>query len=518
MRKGYLVTLPPGAGKTRTVLKHLLDRLKSKSNDNWRTLCNNLLVLGPNKRVEHVWLRELALATFPSQDEINIRKETTLELRLRLATDGMKLEFKSFSDLKSIKRLPAYAFIVIDEWHRFRSDTPHLLALVKRGPFGNHTYLVSATPLNPVMEQERDMLVEHPKEDDPTIRECKEKALILISCLLMGKGSKVDEQTLILPFGKAIQTMGVHWIEEQTQWVMPLHKRITSFNSLKEGELEFISQAKDYGSEIIDWKSKEAAWAIGLVRTKFNNGLHLLANKSYKGKKKVFGYPYEQPHVAGKSRPLEAAQWLLKEHSRVPRLIDMLVACGIITRINNSNEYELTGKKVLLFCVHQGIARGLQLALQAAIPAQKNNISAAVHEFTDEHQISFMDKKKAPYILIATDKLSESIDLHGACTVLVHYELPWSPLRLLQRVGRLTRMRSDGSFHKVEVYHIIIPGSVEEERVNRLIRRTQLLHEELAWPKELYDETKKNGKENWKRIAKALIGAGPSLHLAEKLS
>ena len=44
MRNAYLVSLPPGAGKTRTVLR----KLKKQANGNLVTLCKNLLILVSN--------------------------------------------------------------------------------------------------------------------------------------------------------------------------------------------------------------------------------------------------------------------------------------------------------------------------------------------------------------------------------------------------------------------------------------------------------------------------------------
>lgn len=45
-----------------------------------------------------------------------------------------------------------------------------------------------------------------------------------------------------------------------------------------------------------------------------------------------------------------------------------------------------------------------------------------------------------PDVLIATDKLSEGVDLHRACRILVHYELDPSPIRVRQREGRVRRI------------------------------------------------------------------------------
>ena len=47
-----------------------------------------------------------------------------------------------------------------------------------------------------------------------------------------------------------------------------------------------------------------------------------------------------------------------------------------------------------------------------------------------------------PDVLVTTDRLSEGVDLHRCCRHLVHYELDPSPLRTLQRNGRVRRVGS----------------------------------------------------------------------------
>jgi superfamily II DNA/RNA helicase len=45
-------------------------------------------------------------------------------------------------------------------------------------------------------------------------------------------------------------------------------------------------------------------------------------------------------------------------------------------------------------------------------------------------------------VLVVTDKLSEGVDLHRYCRHLIHYELDPSPIRTVQRNGRLRRVNS----------------------------------------------------------------------------
>jgi hypothetical protein len=54
--------------------------------------------------------------------------------------------------------------------------------------------------------------------------------------------------------------------------------------------------------------------------------------------------------------------------------------------------------------------------------------------------ISVFNSAFGPDVLVATDKLSEGIDLHRYCRHLIHYELDPSPIRTVQRNGRIRRV------------------------------------------------------------------------------
>lgn len=69
-------------------------------------------------------------------------------------------------------------------------------------------------------------------------------------------------------------------------------------------------------------------------------------------------------------------------------------------------------------------------------------------------------------LLIATDVLSEGLNLQDA-RVVVSYDLPWNPVRLLQRIGRVDRM---GSLHDEIQPVLFVPGAGLDD-VLRLTRR-----------------------------------------------
>ena len=73
--------------------------------------------------------------------------------------------------------------------------------------------------------------------------------------------------------------------------------------------------------------------------------------------------------------------------------------------------------------------------------------------------------------LISTEAGGEGIDLQQNCHSLIHIDLPWNPMRLHQRVGRLNRY---GQTKEVEVFTVRNPDTVEAriwEKLNAKIER-----------------------------------------------
>ena len=55
-------------------------------------------------------------------------------------------------------------------------------------------------------------------------------------------------------------------------------------------------------------------------------------------------------------------------------------------------------------------------------------------------------------ILLATDAAAEGLNLHHACRTVVNLELPWNPMRLEQRIGRVDRI---GQRKTVHAFHLV---------------------------------------------------------------
>ena len=71
-------------------------------------------------------------------------------------------------------------------------------------------------------------------------------------------------------------------------------------------------------------------------------------------------------------------------------------------------------------------------------------------------------------MLLATDAASEGLNLQHRCRLVVHLEVPWTPTRIEQRVGRVDRIGQSRTVHQVL---LVAGGTVEESRV--ATRRSQ---------------------------------------------
>jgi superfamily II DNA or RNA helicase len=62
-------------------------------------------------------------------------------------------------------------------------------------------------------------------------------------------------------------------------------------------------------------------------------------------------------------------------------------------------------------------------------------------------------------VLVATDAAGEGLNLHHRCRLVIDLELPWNPLRLEQRIGRVDRLGQRRTVHAIRMIH---PGTIEQ--------------------------------------------------------
>ncbi|SDY55438.1 Helicase conserved C-terminal domain-containing protein [Evansella caseinilytica] len=79
-------------------------------------------------------------------------------------------------------------------------------------------------------------------------------------------------------------------------------------------------------------------------------------------------------------------------------------------------------------------------------------------------------------VLIATEAGGEGINLQF-CHKMINYDLPWNPMRIEQRIGRIHRL---GQTEDVEIYNFAVQGTVEEHILGLLYKKIGLFEDVIG--------------------------------------
>lgn len=94
-----------------------------------------------------------------------------------------------------------------------------------------------------------------------------------------------------------------------------------------------------------------------------------------------------------------------------------------------------------------------------------------------ERQSAIQNFEENGQFLISTEAGGEGINLQRRCHIMINYDLPWNPMRLVQRIGRLYRY---GQKMKVVVFNIHQPDTLDEQIVDLLYERIDAVVNDMA--------------------------------------
>ncbi|MCM8772322.1 MAG: SNF2-related protein [Candidatus Omnitrophica bacterium] len=103
----------------------------------------------------------------------------------------------------------------------------------------------------------------------------------------------------------------------------------------------------------------------------------------------------------------------------------------------------LKDRKVVIFTEYIDTAKYLEEKLDKfkdiILPAYGNLNKSTINAIYENFDAQYEKQKDQYKILLATDKLSEGFNLNRA-GVVINYDIPWNPVRVIQRVGRINRI------------------------------------------------------------------------------
>jgi len=126
--------------------------------------------------------------------------------------------------------------------------------------------------------------------------------------------------------------------------------------------------------------------------------------------------------------------------------------------------------RVLFYCSEGGTQGNGRLSISLARDILAENYDA---------NPGVKNKKDDIQILISTDVLAEGVNLHRS-NIVINYDLPWNPTRVLQRVGRVNRV---GTPHKAIHIFNFFPTAQSEAHINleaNVKAKIQAFHDALG--------------------------------------
>ena len=95
------------------------------------------------------------------------------------------------------------------------------------------------------------------------------------------------------------------------------------------------------------------------------------------------------------------------------------------------------------------------------------------------------DDPEALDVLLSSEVGSEGLDFQF-CDLLVNYDLPWNPMRVEQRIGRLDRYGQQSE--SVAIVNLVTPGTVDADIYHRCLWRIGVFHHAVGGSEEILGE------------------------------
>ncbi len=225
---------------------------------------------------------------------------------------------------------------------------------------------------------------------------------------------------------------------------------------------------KHYQNRIRYWA------ALALLRGIMSSpaaGLEMLKNRSAKRKDEIVGIEEEIQNIENpniekleqdtdtvQSDLIEQIELKADELEEIDRISDALKNLSGLQKDLKANEALTIIKKwikegfnPIIFCRFISTANYLGELFREQLP-KSVEVQTITSELADEQRKERIDamkvKKDQRKVLVATDCLSEGINLQDQFNAVLHYDLPWNPNRLEQREGRVDRFGQEAEIVK----------------------------------------------------------------------
>ncbi len=134
------------------------------------------------------------------------------------------------------------------------------------------------------------------------------------------------------------------------------------------------------------------------------------------------------------------------------------------------------GRKVLIFTEYRATQEYVVEALARQYPT--SGIAQINGSMSLNEKRNNIDSFNGPaQFMVSTEAGGEGINLHERCHILVNYDLPWNPRRLVQRAGRLYRY---GQQERVIVFNLMADDSFDNKALTMMLERVYSIAQDMS--------------------------------------
>lgn len=144
----------------------------------------------------------------------------------------------------------------------------------------------------------------------------------------------------------------------------------------------------------------------------------------------------------------------------------------VIAPITKANSTE----RVLIFTEYRGTQDYIVEELSTLYGADQVDVINGSMD-VDERRTAIARFEGDGRFLVSTEAGGEGLNLHRRCHILVNYDLPWNPMRLAQRIGRLYRY---GQQHHVVAINLQGVDSADDQVVTKMYARLEQVAADMA--------------------------------------
>ena len=175
------------------------------------------------------------------------------------------------------------------------------------------------------------------------------------------------------------------------------------------------------------------------------------------------------------------------------QIADLLTASATVKADDRKLDHFLTqivaplrrqGQKLLVFTEYRATQDYLAKALAKQYPESEVALINGGMSLQEKRQSIDRFNESAPF-MVSTEAGGEGFNLHENCHVLVNYDLPWNPARLVQRAGRLYRY---GQQERVVVFNLLADDGFDNHALGKMLERVDTIAAEMMAVSDEFNE------------------------------